>query len=548
MFELKKNEKRSSNNDHDFEIWRKYYFEESLFEKLNDKAYKLWEDDMKANGKAHHYWTLAASILKDEQLEPENTIDDDEIKKRAYRLWQQKVRENGEDDFYLAQAIATEDLGNRGFFYRLEKKIIEPLNQWLHRLDIFAVLERVSQISILIAAIVFLANTEANYKGRVQESWETIGETDGQHGNAGRVKAIEYLNSRPLRFPWIGLTLVPHWQATHKHIIPIPFRRVSKKTCRKRPGLGWKRKRQSLGGLSAHLKLDWSNRENYLGKGLFLGYKYLCGANLNHANLQGANLKQTDLSGANLRHADLRGALLDKINFDQADLYAADLRWSSLSEVKFPKGTNPRSEEGYMEQVDLGNVLLAGSDLENVNLKAAKLMETNLEGANLTGADLEEANLTGANLRGAYHYIKDSDGEKVKVKRRNEDGLGWEEALVEDYFPVTEIYPKAKLCNTTLPADTAKGDHIVEGRDFRQGTKLIPVKGVKVSYRDCKEEKPDPSRVKVCNENFPKIIKEKEEEKLVVENSTGKPIPFKKCPGWESTDENFWLKKLKSER
>jgi len=73
-------------------------------------------------------------------------------------------------------------------------------------------------------------------------------------------------------------------------------------------------------------------------------------ADLRHADMQGA-----DLTGANLRHADLRGA---------------DLRGANLT----------------------------GADLIHANLRYADLRGANLTGANLRGADLRSANLTGANM------------------------------------------------------------------------------------------------------------------------------------------------------
>lgn len=37
-------------------------------------------------------------------------------------------------------------------------------------------------------------------------AWQTITSAHGQSGSGGRIKAIEFLNSRPWRFPWIGFT------------------------------------------------------------------------------------------------------------------------------------------------------------------------------------------------------------------------------------------------------------------------------------------------------------------------------------------------------
>ena len=57
-------------------------------------------------------------------------------------------------------------------------------------------------------------------------------------------------------------------------------------------------------------------------------------ADLDGANLRGANLRGADLDGANLRGADLRGADLDGANLRGADLRVAYLRGADLGVAK----------------------------------------------------------------------------------------------------------------------------------------------------------------------------------------------------------------------
>ena len=99
----------------------------------------------------------------------------------------------------------------------------------------------------------------------------------------------------------------------------------------------------------------------------------LFGANLKGANLRGADLRISNLYGANLEYANLYGANLDGANLKGAGLKGADL-----------KGAN-----------------LEYANLYGANLKYANLDGANLDGANLKGADLKGANLYGADLRGA---------------------------------------------------------------------------------------------------------------------------------------------------
>jgi len=86
-------------------------------------------------------------------------------------------------------------------------------------------------------------------------------------------------------------------------------------------------------------------------------------ADLQGANLGGANLQDAHLEGANLRGARLQGANLQGANLQGANLQVANLH---------------------------------GADLGGANLHAADLGGANLGGANLGGANLRVADLEGA--------------------------------------------------------------------------------------------------------------------------------------------------------
>ena len=83
------------------------------------------------------------------------------------------------------------------------------------------------------------------------------------------------------------------------------------------------------------------------------------------ANLEYANLRGADLTGANLRGADLTGA-----NLRGADLTGADLSCASLIDT------------------NLSRANLQGANLTHADLKVANLKDANLGGADLTGANL----------------------------------------------------------------------------------------------------------------------------------------------------------------
>ena len=72
---------------------------------------------------------------------------------------------------------------------------------------------------------------------------------------------------------------------------------------------------------------DWLSNENK-GRRADLQEANLRGADLHWANLRGANLRGADLQEANLRGADLRGADLHWANLRGADLQEADFDFS----------------------------------------------------------------------------------------------------------------------------------------------------------------------------------------------------------------------------
>jgi uncharacterized protein YjbI with pentapeptide repeats len=91
-------------------------------------------------------------------------------------------------------------------------------------------------------------------------------------------------------------------------------------------------------------------------------------------DLSNANLESANLSGANLNNADLIGAYLSNADLSDANLFGA-----------------------YLIGAYLNNARLSGANLSNAYLNNARL-----SGANLSDAYLNNANLSGANLNGAY--------------------------------------------------------------------------------------------------------------------------------------------------
>ena len=105
--------------------------------------------------------------------------------------------------------------------------------------------------------------------------------------------------------------------------------------------------------------------------------------NLSGANLNDADIFDTNLPGANLKEAKLNRANLVGAKLEGAYLMDAELASAKLWEVK-------------LNRANLDRVDLTGADLLDAKLRRVNLVEANLEGANLDGA-----NLTGAfDMRG----------------------------------------------------------------------------------------------------------------------------------------------------
>ena len=112
-----------------------------------------------------------------------------------------------------------------------------------------------------------------------------------------------------------------------------------------------------------------------------------------------ANLDGADISNTNLRYVNLKYAHLDDVDFCQSNLKGADLRRASLHHAYF----------GY---ANLCEANLNGADIVNGNFyyadfRDASLINTYLVGSHLVRADLQCANLGWADLRNCVFYDTD---------------------------------------------------------------------------------------------------------------------------------------------
>lgn len=140
----------------------------------------------------------------------------------------------------------------------LEKRFLEPLDAWIEQQAFINILGKLGNLAVIVAVVSFVFGESTRRNNEVFSAWQTITSAEGQSGSGGRIEALEFLNSRPLKFPWIGWTKESwYWDEREKE---CEFKRLL--------GLRWKR--QFLEGLSAPKSI--------------LGNINLCGANLWQTN------------------------------------------------------------------------------------------------------------------------------------------------------------------------------------------------------------------------------------------------------------------------
>jgi len=117
----------------------------------------------------------------------------------------------------------------------------------------------------------------------------------------------------------------------------------------------------------------------------------------NKQNLEGADLNRANLKETNLSKAYLMWADLSEVNLRGAYLSEANLMWADLSEVNL--------RGAYLSEANLMWADLSEVNLSEANLREAYLRGANLRRANLNGADLWKTNLNEVDLREANYSI-----------------------------------------------------------------------------------------------------------------------------------------------
>ena len=322
------------------------------------------------------------------------------IAQRAHCLWEISGRLQGHDAEYWIEAerqLTRETHPVFGRLVPLEKSFQVGL-RWLKSLPLLDLLKLFCNLLVVLALITFIANQDVLYHRESLMAWQTITSSVGQTGNGGRKEAIEFLVSRPLRFP-----------------LPVCGGEVDYPSC------VFRQPRQSLAGLDVGVEdngnlpvnLTSAGSGAYL-EGLQVPNANLSGANLQNAMLLAANLQQTDLDSANLHNAllsraNLQNAILSEANLQSAILSEANLYRAILSGANLQGAMLNLANlqdafliEANLAGVQLGKANLRGTHLWKSHLNTANLQFANLQGAHLWKSDLRGANLSGANLQQAH--------------------------------------------------------------------------------------------------------------------------------------------------
>ncbi len=299
------------------------------------------------------------------------------------------------------------------------EKTLEDIEHILSNSALLSLLGLIGNVGIIIAVVTYVGTEKQRRDAEILNAWQTITNAAGEPGNAGRIRALEFLNVSPganwrRKFPWF---------------------------CAPHPLCLWPA--ESLAGIN----LSVNSQEDSDNTRVFLENIELPGADLSSANLEGANLDHVNLERANLRYANLQRAYLGRAHLAGVDLEAANLAGVEMwfadlagAYLRYANLAGINLTRSNLAGVDMEFVDLAGANLVGANLEEADLMEANLEEAHLLEANLAGANLVRANLAGAN--LTRANLEEANLKYANLKGS---QDLTEEQLT------QAKLCATILP-------------------------------------------------------------------------------------------------
>jgi uncharacterized protein YjbI with pentapeptide repeats len=283
-------------------------------------------------------------------------LSDAEIAQKAYELWLEReakgVVGSGDEDWQQAKQILEEQrsswlskgMRRVGAFASLpfnwtEKRVIEPVANFLDHADIFRIIEKLSPaleafgVIAIPFAIYFVTQSAQDAKdkseraARAQEAVKTYLNQLSSVFLDGNLEKDERLRI-VTRASTLALLNDPNLEGTHKGQVIAYLAEL--KLIQIESHLPNSKAPQSTAPIISLALANLKNARLY--------YANFSGANLDSATLSGtilyfADLSGANLSGANLIYADLSGANLDYANLSSAILYYANLSGANLNDA-----------------------------------------------------------------------------------------------------------------------------------------------------------------------------------------------------------------------
>ena len=188
----------------------------------------------------------------------------------------------------------------------------ERIAFYLSRWSFLEVLEYVGSFSILVAVVLYFAESGERRQQKHYQAWQVINTAQGKGGSGGRLDALQQLNEDHV--PLVGV------------------------------------------------ELDKAFLQNVVLERAELRRASFREADLRNAHLQYASLQDVDFTSANLRQADVRNADLSDANLGDADLSEADFSGANVQGINFNKvdlrGTNLAGIANWkqIQSLELANI------------------------------------------------------------------------------------------------------------------------------------------------------------------------------------------------
>jgi len=207
------------------------------------------------------------------------------------------------------------------------------------------VVEYLGTFSLIVAVVVYFAESGARTRQRHYAAWAVINSAQGKGGSGGRIEALAELNQDHV--PLTGLEA----STAFLQGVQLPDAMLSR------------------------CSFEAADLRQSVLRGANLTFCNLRAANFRNADLSHAQLADADVSEADLTDIDLSSANLDRANFSNADLRGANLsgvRWQGISSLRLANVNGVRNAPtGFLDFALAHGAVQAESDEEWTRLQNA---------------------------------------------------------------------------------------------------------------------------------------------------------------------------------